>query len=140
MSQPTNYPSPTAAQEEVHPFYSTSQHHMPIAEHSHIPPPAAVPMHGGAGETRDFGQVNHNGQNMRQHQPSTPQQLAQRGLDVDQSQDGTNPDSISRKRSKVSRACDECRRKKVRCTASGATSRKRNRPLRSLTLIFVDTL
>ena len=57
---------------------------------------------------------------MRQHPPSTPQQLAQRGLDVDQGQDGTNPDSSSRKRSKVSRACDECRRKKVRWTACGA--------------------
>ncbi|KAL2049813.1 hypothetical protein ABVK25_009908 [Lepraria finkii] len=121
MTQPTSYPSPHATHEDIHPFYNTNQHHMPPAEHSHIPPPAAAPMHGGGGHARDFAQGNQNGQNMRQPQPSTPQQLAQRGLEADQSQDPNNLDSSSRKRSKVSRACDECRRKKIRCDAESET-------------------
>lgn len=113
MTQPNSYPSPHAAHEDIHPFYNANQHHMPPAEHSHIPPAMAAPMQGGARDTRDFAQGNDNGQNIRQPQPSTPQQLAQRGLEADQSQDPNNPESSSRKRSKVSRACDECRRKKV---------------------------
>ena len=135
MTQPTSYPSPTAAHDNMHPFYNANQHHMPPAEHSHIPPPASAPMREGAGDTRDFlqGNGNGNGQGARQPQPSTQQQLAQRGLDADQSQDQNNPDS-SRKRSKVSRACDECRRKKVGPVSSQTV--KERKPIAS----WIDTM
>ena len=67
-------------------------------------------MHEGAG---DSGGIPQGFQYVAQYgaaQPSTPQQLAQQSLDVDGNQ---NSATSARKKSKVSRACDECRRKKV---------------------------
>ena len=54
-------------------------------------------------------------QEMRHTQLASPQQLAQSGLESTPAFDGNSAaaDAASRKRSKVSRACDECRRKKV---------------------------
>lgn len=51
-------------------------------------------------------------------QPSTPQQMAQNAMSMAQDPHYSQQDSNQRKRSKVSRACDECRRKKIRCDAT----------------------
>lgn len=51
-------------------------------------------------------------------QPSTPQQMAQNAMNMAQDPHYSQQDSNQRKRSKVSRACDECRRKKIRCDAT----------------------
>lgn len=93
---------------------------MPPAEHAHMQQAPAANMRGTVSDGQEYGQMNHNaqvfaqnGQIPREAQPSTPQQLAQRGLEADQSQGRNNADSSARKRAKVTRACDECRRKKV---------------------------
>lgn len=84
----------------------------------------AANMRGPIGDGPNYGQINHNGQAFAQNaqipreaQPSTPQQLAQRGLDADHTHELSNADLPARKRAKVTRACDECRRKKIRCDA-----------------------
>ncbi|KAB8345906.1 hypothetical protein FH972_022961 [Carpinus fangiana] len=51
-------------------------------------------------------------QQQQQHTPHAPQ-----GMPLNAYVEDT-PDSATRKRSKVSRACDECRRKKIRCDAT----------------------
>lgn len=134
MAQSTSYPSPDVAHEGIHPFFSQQ---MPAPDNAHISHRPAANMQGGVNDRQDYGQLNHNGQgygNVSQHEQlnhsgqvygqasqndslrhlSTPQQLAQRGLDADQSEDHHDSESSARKRSKVSRACDDCRRKKVR--------------------------
>lgn len=104
MAQNTSYPSPNSAQMGEGPFYA-SQHQLPVAEdvqtsapQSHRAPPTTV---GRDGETDERAQTARN-----------TQQLAQSGLESAQTYDQNDP--ASRKRTKVSRACDECRRKKVR--------------------------
>lgn len=137
-----SYPSPnTVAADQGGPFYSasSSQHQqqqqhtglpntdeLEIAAHlsSHGLPPA---MSSGPGGNMTDGQdIRNQGQPLINHQyeheqAHTPQGQASHGS-VDQmgGQYGT-PDGpmASRKRSKVSRACDECRRKKIKCDASG---------------------
>ncbi|KAF1997370.1 hypothetical protein P154DRAFT_283132 [Amniculicola lignicola CBS 123094] len=47
----------------------------------------------------------------------SPQQMAQSVMSLED-HGAYDPDGSSRKRSKVSRACDECRRKKIRCDAT----------------------
>ena len=115
MAQNTSYPSPNSAQMGEGPFYA-SQHQLAVAEdvqtsapQSHRAPPTT-----GArdGETDERPQVVRNAQELRHTQLASPQQLAQSGLESAQSYDHNNPDT--RRRTKVSRACDECRRKKVR--------------------------
>ncbi|KAH8730672.1 hypothetical protein GQ44DRAFT_767853 [Phaeosphaeriaceae sp. PMI808] len=48
----------------------------------------------------------------------SPQQMAHAVMSLEVQHDGYDPNDPSRKRSKVSRACDECRRKKIRCDAT----------------------
>ncbi|USP81720.1 uncharacterized protein yc1106_08994 [Curvularia clavata] len=48
----------------------------------------------------------------------SPQQMAQHVMSLEGHHDHYDPNDPSRKRSKVSRACDECRRKKIRCDAT----------------------
>ena len=61
--------------------------------------------------------ARHFTQTYGQAQLSTPQQLAQQGLNINQ--DGPSTDGESaKKKQKVSRACDECRRKKVHCPST----------------------
>lgn len=110
MVRDNSYPSPNAVQmgDGAHPFY-TSHHHMPVAEDlqmsAHMQHNEAV--NNGLNEERqEIVQSGRTLQDLRQAQITSPQQLAQSGLDT--------ADSSARKRSKVSRACDQCRRKKVR--------------------------
>ena len=118
----SSYPDPEAAHGGMHPFSYATPPLMPPTEHprAHMQQAPAANMRGTVGDGQEFGQPNHNGQAFAQNgqlpreaQPSTPQQLAQRGLEADQSQERNIPDSSARKRAKVTRACDECRRKKV---------------------------
>lgn len=48
----------------------------------------------------------------------SPQQMAHAVMSLEGQQEHYDPNDPSRKRSKVSRACDECRRKKIRCDAT----------------------
>lgn len=98
------------------PFY-TAQHQMPVAEDVQTPTPLA---HRGPPTTEQFDrgeedglETAHRAQELRHSQLASPQQLAQSGLESTPLYDNNSADSASRKRSKVSRACDECRRKKV---------------------------
>lgn len=104
MAQNTSYPSPNSAQMGEGPFYA-SQHQLPVAEDVQTSAPQshrAPPTTGGRdGETDERAPTVRN-----------TQQLAQSGLESAQTYDQNDP--ASRKRTKVSRACDECRRKKVR--------------------------
>ena len=124
MDPKSSYPDPEAAHGGMHPFSYATQPLMSPAEHprAHMQQAPAANMRGSIADGQDYGQSNHNeqafaqnGQLPREAQPSTPQQLAQRGLDADQSQERGIIDSSARKRAKVTRACDECRRKKVSC-------------------------
>ena len=122
MDQKSSYPDPEAAHGGMNPFSYATQPSMPPAEHAHarMQQAPAANMRGPIGDGQEYGQIDHNGQAfpqngqiLRDAQPSTPQQLAQRGLEADQSNVRNNTDSSARKRAKVTRACDECRRKKV---------------------------
>ncbi|KAF2853316.1 hypothetical protein T440DRAFT_487751 [Plenodomus tracheiphilus IPT5] len=48
----------------------------------------------------------------------SPQQMAHAVMSLEGQHEHYDPNDPSRKRSKVSRACDECRRKKIRCDAT----------------------
>lgn len=110
MSQDQSYPSPEAPHADLHPFYP-NQHSVPVAEG----PPARMHEASGSSQALDPGhRIFHD---FEEPTPSTPQQLAQRSLDVDQSRSQSNSDLSSKKKNKVSRACDECRRKKIKCDA-----------------------
>lgn len=98
------------------PFYTT-QHQMPISEDVQTPTPLA---HRGPPTAEQFDRSEDEGldaaqhaQEMRHSQLASPQLLAQSGLESTPLYEGNSADSAARKRSKVSRACDECRRKKV---------------------------
>ena len=127
MSHNNSYPSPSAAQvgEGAGPFYTAQQA-------QRVPPQEEIEL--SAQLSREIGPGNNqgvnDGQGMQQHvdqkfsQPiypphqmqgypqmnSTPQGVAARGFLTEPS---NVDDSSARKKSKVSRACDECRRKKV---------------------------
>lgn len=109
MSQPNRYPSPEPGNPS-HPYHN-SQQQMPSDVAQHIQPAPVATMQESAGENHPG--VPQNFQFIAQYgaQPSTPQQLAQQGLEANGS--STDP---AKKRNKVSRACDECRRKKVLAT------------------------
>lgn len=94
------------APDPMHPY----QYPIPPSGHSHIPHEASMRRDSiGSGNFLHANGPIGGGQG----QPSTPQQLAQRSLDAGHGTDQNDADSSLRKRSKVSRACDECRRKKV---------------------------
>lgn len=101
-------PPPNASHEEMQPFPYGSQQQMPPSENPQHPPAAAANMQEDTRAMQGYGQANPYGPTYGLSDPSTPQQLAQRGLAVGPSQES------SETRSKASRACDECRRKKVR--------------------------
>ena len=92
MAHNAAYPEPDAGSEAIHPY--TNQF-----PHSQAPHPAEAPMRRAS---------NPAGSSL-QGDEYLAAELAQRSLDMNQA-----PDSSLRKRSKVSRACDECRRKKVK--------------------------
>lgn len=112
------YPSPTGHQmgEGTHPFYSNQQP-IPSAEEMSLQTRLSreVPpnMTDNIGDAQDIQRAEQVMQNLAQAQMHSPQQLAQGGLEPNQ--DANYGDGSAKKRSKVSRACDECRRKKV-CT------------------------
>ncbi|MCJ1405570.1 Glucose-responsive transcription factor [Xylographa trunciseda] len=131
MSHNNAYPSPSAAQvgEGAGPFYAAQQA-------QRVPPQEELEL--SAQLSREIGPGNNqgvnDGQGMQQHvdqkfsQPmypphqmqnypqmnTTPQGATARGFPNDTS---SVDESSARKKSKVSRACDECRRKKIRCDA-----------------------
>lgn len=112
-----SYPSPTSAQISEGPFYA-SQHQIPAADEMQL---AQIARRGPPNiDERDREEderaqaARRHSQDLRHAQLASPQQLAQSGLDSTPNYDPNVADSASRKRTKVSRACDECRRKKVR--------------------------
>ncbi|KAI9870625.1 MAG: Glucose-responsive transcription factor [Pleopsidium flavum] len=119
MPPTQSYPSPTAAQmgDGAHPFY-TSQQQMPSAEElqlsAQLSRNVAPNMTGNIGDGQEIVSPNQPGPVLRQQ--ASPEELAQGGLDPNH--DPSFGESAPRKRSKVSRACDECRRKKIRCDAT----------------------
>ena len=124
-----SYPSPNASQigAGTNPFYHPSQHPMPLTEqlhlsaHTHRESPIAHQNTGGSqGPNHGFGtpQASGDSQGPREQYMDVPQQIAQGVLTTTESgrQDipnGASGEGPPQKRSKVSRACDECRRKKV---------------------------
>lgn len=127
MAQDTSYPSPNSAQMGAGPFFA-SQHQLPVTEDVQAPTPLPHRVHpntpGMEGDGDQTYHTDRNAQELRPTQISSSQQIAQNGLaqsglgqdgsDNSQNRDHNPGDSSSRKRTKVSRACDECRRKKVR--------------------------
>ena len=116
MVSGTSYPSPTSAQIGEGPFYA-SQHQIPATDEMQL---AQIARRGPSNsderdmDAEDRAQAaRRHSQDLRHAQLTSPQQLAQSGLDSTPNYDPNAADSASRKRTKVSRACDECRRKKV---------------------------
>ncbi len=103
-----SYPVPRLQSAGVHPFYTDQQaRDVPMSQ------APTAPMHGGGTDPKSYPQEYMRGP---YGQPSTPQQLAQQGLNVNQSH-GQGTEDSAKKKQKVSRACDECRRKKVSVNA-----------------------
>ena len=110
MDQNTSYPEPGSVPEPMHPYSHQHQYPMPPPGQTHVPHATEATMRRPSNGSGNYLQgAGHIGTHS---QPATPQQLAQRSLDVNPESD-QNIDFPSRKRTKVSRACDECRRKKV---------------------------
>ena len=112
MTQENRYPSPEPGNaNSVHPYHSGQQQASPdLSQQLQHHAPTAM-MHDQAAQDGS-GPIPPGFQYVAQYgapQPNTPQHLAQQGLDVD----GGQTDPSAKKKSKVSRACDECRRKKV---------------------------
>ena len=110
--QDSSYPDPSNQSAGVHPFYADQQQprDVPIAQ------APTAPMHGGNREPKTYSPEYMRAQYPH---PSTPQQLAQQGLNVNQSTSQEAQDS-AKKKQKVSRACDECRRKKASIAIRGS--------------------
>lgn len=138
MSEPQSYPSPNAAQMAAgaaglyaHPNGNMSPPEASSAVDPHLSLQHEQTLHqeltaqltrateapmGGAQNQQSHGlpMGHHVGQvHTPVQQPSTPQQMAQNAMNMAQDPHYSQQDSNQRKRSKVSRACDECRRKKV---------------------------
>lgn len=134
-----SYPSPNAgAADGGGPFYSSSGPQQPgipspdalqhLAQQSRNLAPIMSASLGGnmtdgqdpRGPSQGINQGNVNHQYGHDGLPSPQMQQSHGHMDPMGSQYGTPDGSMApRKRSKVSRACDECRRKKVRCDATG---------------------
>lgn len=115
MAQNTSYPSPTSAQMGDGPFY-TRQNQLPVSADAQISPqmpprapPAAMVRDSTADENAQKAQIAQNAQNLRHPQLPSSEELARHTLEHQYDQMSES----ARKRTKVSRACDECRRKKV---------------------------
>jgi len=107
-----SYPDPDVRSSSG-PFYSNHQQMSaagaPLTHVTHAP---MANMQGSHNNGRDMQQHHHYLTNFPHGQPSTPQQLAQQSLAANTG--GGNSDSSAKeKKNKTSRACDECRRKKV---------------------------
>jgi hypothetical protein len=126
-----SYPSPGAVAADANgPFYSTSSnaqqtglsHSDDLAE---LQRDLAPIMHAGQSgslsdgqDLRNQGTMNHHHYENENHTASHMQ--ARQAMEEMGDQYGTPDGTMApRKRSKVSRACDECRRKKIRCDATG---------------------
>jgi hypothetical protein len=128
-----SYPSPNAgAADSSGPFYSTSSNqqqpgltHTDELQLADLSRGLGPIMHAGQSGSLQDGQDPRSQGPMNHHYDSEshPQGHMQAGhatMDQIGSQFGTPDGSMApRKRSKVSRACDECRRKKIRCDATG---------------------
>ncbi|KAG0645944.1 putative transcriptional regulatory [Hyphodiscus hymeniophilus] len=130
-----SYPSPnTMAAEGVPPFYSQSPSQQSqstglthpdlqlIAQHSQSRT-LAPSMNAGPGgilsETQDpRGQHQYHQDQTQPHAAAAHLQASPAQMGPVPGQYDSSPDASNRKRSKVSRACDECRRKKIRCDAT----------------------
>ena len=140
--QKTSYPSPDAGHmaSSTHPFYTGQQHmqHMPSADELHLS--AQLSQHEASQDAsrgmtalsvRDTDNIEYVGnaagmrnsandaQTMQQNYFQAPSQgpgpaSQQRATPAENRDHSSNDDDEPRKRAKVSRACDECRRKKVR--------------------------
>jgi hypothetical protein len=132
-----SYPDPNAsAGDGGAPFYTSASSQQPpglsnpeeIQLTAQLTRGLAPMMHAGPGgamsesqDPRAHGNVNHHyeqeqDQNVHgQHMQGGHGPMDQMGLQYGAPDGSTAP----RKRSKVSRACDECRRKKIRCDATG---------------------
>lgn len=115
-----SYPSPNSTQVGEGPFYTTQHHHLPVTEDLQIGSSIAHRNLPEVGE-RNRDEVDRTeparrlsqSQHLVNTQLASPQQLAQSGLESTPSYDRNSGDPAPRRRAKVSRACDECRRKKV---------------------------
>ncbi|KAK5162456.1 hypothetical protein LTR04_003710 [Oleoguttula sp. CCFEE 6159] len=135
MASGQSYPSPSQAQVGggAGPFYG----HQNDGGHAQADVPsdlqisadlsrAIAPMMGSSSNGGHENATQHHQQQnvFDDRQPTSSEQMAQNvmGLQQDHSQaveaQQTLGSASSRKRSKVSRACDECRRKKIRCDAT----------------------
>ena len=83
-------------------------------------------LHTGGPQQSQYQQLAQLGPSMGAHQhfqapprpTHSPQQMAHAVMTLEGHSDAFDPNDPSRKRSKVSRACDECRRKKVRVSST----------------------
>jgi hypothetical protein len=129
-----SYPSPNAVPADAQPFYASTGQQQPsmrdpedlqlTAQLSRgLEPIMTAGARGGMAESQDprvqvAGNVNH--QYEEQHPHASHVQPIHSPMQHMGNQYGTPEGSMApRKRSKVSRACDECRRKKIRCDATG---------------------
>jgi len=130
-----SYPSPTAISAETGgPFYSSapSQQH-PVSSADELQLSAQISrglapiMNAGPGGpgpenqgSRAPGVINHQYEHEQDPRRQAHMQLHESPMDQMGGQYNAQDGSLApRKRSKVSRACDECRRKKIRCDATG---------------------
>ena len=117
MPATQSYPSPTAAQmgDGAHPFYTSQQQQqtLPSADElqlsAQLSRNVAPNMAGTISDGQEMVPPSQPAHDMRQQ--VSAEEMAQSGLDPNH--DPSFGDPTPRKRSKVSRACDECRRKKV---------------------------
>ncbi|KAJ5727315.1 hypothetical protein N7493_005135 [Penicillium malachiteum] len=135
MASAPSYPSPNGAQmtQGAMPYYSNRQMTTDELLSAELSREASGPGLGdgsnngvhhnqgmvlGSSNAGDMGRPSSDDQHQHQHMLQfTPSQQ----VGVDPNHDLSYGEQSARKRSKISRACDECRRKKVRCDASSET-------------------
>ncbi|KAI9712491.1 MAG: hypothetical protein M1812_006907 [Candelaria pacifica] len=116
QQQPKRYPSPSAAQmgQDGGPFYANPQRMSPA---ENIQLSAQLSRSAAPNMAPTMPDVEMDGNEMR----AQPEQIEQSNTNREVSFDSA---TAPRKRSKTSRACDECRRKKIRCDATDDTPDK----------------
>ncbi|KAJ5168712.1 uncharacterized protein N7482_004306 [Penicillium canariense] len=135
MPPAPSYPSPNSAQmaQGAMPYYSNRQLTTDELLSAELSREASGPglgdgssngvHHGqgmvlGSSNAGDMGRPSSEDQHQHQHMLQFP---PSQQVGVDPNHDLSYGEQSARKRSKISRACDECRRKKVRCDASSET-------------------
>ncbi|KAJ5347269.1 hypothetical protein MYU51_004325 [Penicillium brevicompactum] len=134
MPPAPSYPSPNGAQmaQGAMPYYSNRQMTTDELLSAELSREASNPglgesnngvHHGqpmvlGSNNAGDMGRTSSDDQHQHQHMLQFP---PSQQVGVDPNHDLSYGEQSARKRSKISRACDECRRKKVRCDASSET-------------------